>query len=161
MTNDQIQSLKSWTEERDEITAVLVPLRQDKVNLEKDCSDLRKANTEVAMQIERKKGILEAMEDHEQDRARMISTELAGFVQQKTEMQLVKAALEGQIETKRAELNQIETSLNNLVPVYERVTWQINQLTETVNKVVQINSQNITDVNVMISDLRKLLESNK
>lgn len=158
MTEDQINSMKGWAEERDAITAILVPLRQQKESLLKDCADLRDANTVVTLAIERKKGNLEAMEEYEEERGKLISQELAGFVQKKTEQQLVLAGLENQIETKRKELDQIETSLNSLVPVYERVTWQINQLTETVHKVVTVNSENITQVNIMISDLRKALK---
>ena len=158
MTEDQNNQLKTWTEERDEITAVLLPLRQEKESLLKDCADLRDANTVVTLAIERKKGNLEVMEEYEEERAKLISQELAGFIKQKTEQQLVLAGLENQIETKRKELDHIETSLNNLVPVYERVTWQINQLTETVHKVVTVNSENITEVNIMIADLRKVLK---
>lgn len=159
MTEDQNNSLKTWAEERDELTAILLPLRREKEALLKDCADLRAANTSVTLDIERKRGNLEIMEEYEQERSRLVSQELAGYIKDKTEQQLIIAGLDNQIATKRKELDQIETSLNNLVPVYERVTWQINQLTETIHKVVTVNSDNITEVNIMIADLRKLLQN--
>ena len=82
MTEDQNNQLKTWTEERDEITAILVPLRQEKATLLQECADLRDANTVVTLAIERKKGNIEMMEEYEPDdiRRQMIRAALVNHI---------------------------------------------------------------------------------
>lgn len=161
MTQDQEITLRSFAEERDKLIAELVPLRNEKESLLKDLSESSQSMTEIDKLIDFKKGQLSILEDAEEERSLLISQDLAFKIVEKIQMENTLTSLKKEVNELDSKKKDIESSLSNLVPVYERVTWQINQLTETVHKVVTVNSDNMKELNILISELKNVLNSNK
>lgn len=157
MTQDQEINLRSFAEERDKLIAELVPLRNEKESLLKDLSESSQSMSEIDKLIDFKKGQFSILEDAEEERSLLISQDLAFKIVEKIQMENTLTSLKKEVDELDLKKKDIELSLSNLVPVYERVTWQINQLTETVHKVVTVNSDNIKELNILISELNKVL----
>jgi len=157
MTPDQIHSLKSWSEERDTMLAELSLLRSEKELISNDCNMLGENKAALMTDISRLKGSIEIMEEYEEERANTMSHDLVALTIEKTNLENTLSSLSKEIETGVAKKLEIETSLFNLVPVYERVTWQINQLTETVNTVVTTNNEGTRELNILIGKLKEVI----
>ena len=157
MTPDQTNTIKSWSEERDVLLREISLLRDEKNTLTKSNKDLSDSCTEISLSIAKMTGKLEAMDKFEGDRSVLISQDLATLSQKKAELELVVASITKEINEKTVRIQEVEVSFSNLVPLYERVRWQIGQLTETVDKVVHVNSSTIQEVNIMVDNLRKFL----
>lgn len=161
MTEDQNRSIRSWTELRDELLQDNATLQTTKDGLLSDTESLGQLKAELQKDVHKMQGALEVYEDVEKERSFLVSQDLAVISQKKAEAELVLASLLKDIEVLSETKNSLNTDISNLLPVHERVTFQIAALAETVQTVVQVNQDNIKDVNIMISNLREVLQANK
>lgn len=158
---EQETTLRSFAEERDKLMNELAPLRNEKEKLLKDLQEISSSISEANNSLQFKHGQINIMETLEEERSLLISQQLVLKIVEKNDLENKLTELQKEVSELDSKKKDIESSLSNLVPVYERVTWQINQLTETVHKVVTVNSDNMKELNILISELKNVLNSNK
>lgn len=158
---EQQNTIKTFVEERDSLLSELSLLRVEKESLSKDVNSLSESKSEIIESIQYHRGQLSIMEDFEEERSVLISRELSELIKTKTENQLIIASQTREVSDLETKRKDLELSIVNLMPVLERVTWQINQLTITVDKVVTSNTESATEVNQLLSELRQVLLANK
>lgn len=157
LTADQQKSLKTWAEERDEILAALSPLRAEKDSLMASNQTLGQNNKALLDTIQKNTAKIELMENSEEERSLLISQELAGKILEKTNMESTLSILQKETEAVQAKKDEIEKSISVLLPILDRVTWQVSALNDTVAHVVGVNKENTNEVNILISNLKKAL----
>lgn len=155
LTPDQIAALGAWADERDAILLDISKKRSEQEQLSRANDGLSEKHTQYLDDIAACRGRLEAMTEYEEERSRLVSTELAQKSKDRAELELVIAKETADIALLEDKKSKILSDLEILIPVYERVAFQIGALNQTVDKVVKINSNNIKEVNNMIDNVKK------
>lgn len=158
MTPDQHNSIKSWSELRDELLQGNAILHDERNALLSGNADLAQEKAHIERDLNRTIGKLEIYTKLEAEKEGVVSKDIADLLIKKAQAEMDLAAITDVIKIKGTEKDAIEASLVALVPVYERVAFQINALIDTVKTVVVVNQENTKAVDILISDLRNVLK---
>lgn len=161
ITPDQQLTIKSWVEERDGFLNTLAQLRSEEELLSRRVNELGVSYSTILDSIHSGEARVALLHQEEEFLKNSLSKEVV-------EKQLEKTDLENSLFTLRNEYNELQskkdlllTDFDALIPVYERIAFQIGALNTTVDKVVTINRDNIIEVNGMVDKLKKTLLINQ
>ncbi len=160
-TPDQQLTIKSWVEERDGFLHTIAQLRSEEELLSRRVNELGVSYSTILDSIHNAEARVALLHQEEEFLKNSLSKEIV-------EKQLEKTDLENSLFILRNEYNELQSKkdllvidFNALIPVYDRIAFQIGALNTTVDKVVTINRDNIIEVNGMVDKLKKLLLTNQ
>ncbi len=160
LDTNQTNAIKSWSEQRDTLLLEISHLKTTKENLTKSNVELANSNSEIQNSISYKRGKLDTLDLEEKNRNKIVSKELYNLIVNKSKVEINKANLTKDVEELSAKKKSLQDDINSLIPVYDRVTWQVEALNDTISHVVRVNTENIKDVNILISDMKSALQNN-
>ena len=155
MNPEQIAQLSSWADERDALLAELVPLRQEKVNLLKDNGDFGELNRKLAEHISRKKGQIDLMGDMEEERALLVSQELAALAVRKSEALAEAEAAELRAENAKADEREALVRLAQLGTAITAITKHVEKVPAIIDSMGQSMKENSQAIIKEASNFRK------
>lgn len=160
MTQEQINQIKSWSEERDVLLEELKNIRLEKDKLLKDCSDLAESKSTIKKETILLEKKIESLNEVEKEKCKSVSTQLFVLMNEKNILEKEIAPLKKELEILNKNKSELELSMSLLVPVYDRVTWQVNQLTDTIQLVTNATTKNVSEVNQLVVKLKELIKTN-
>lgn len=160
MTQEQINQIKSWSEERDVLLEELKNIRLEKDKLLKDCSDLAESKSTIKKETILLEKKIESLNEVEKEKCKSVSTQLFVLMNEKNILEKEIAPLKKELEILSKNKSELELSMSLLVPVYDRVTWQVNQLTDTIQLVTNATTKNVSEVNQLVVKLKELIKTN-
>lgn len=159
MTQEQINQIKSWSEERDVLLEELKNIRLEKDKLLKDCSDLAESKSTIKKETILLEKKIESLNEVEKEKCKSVSTQLFVLMNEKNILEKEIAPLKKELEILSKNKSELELSMSLLVPVYDRVTWQVNQLTDTIQLVTNATTKNVSEVNQLVVKLKELIKT--
>lgn len=158
MTEDQVQSLKTWAEERDALLHQIAGLSNTKNTLLEETKVLGIAKSALQDDIASSNGRLEELNKKEQERISLISLDVYEKQQEKNLLENDLALLKKDVETLLSTKESINSDFLVYIPLYEKISKQIVSLQEIINTVVRVSQENTKDFNVLISAFSKIIK---
>ena len=150
MDQNQMKSIKSWTEQRDALLKDISILSSTKNNLIEETKVIGFNKADLQEQVALHKGRLLEVQESEDLRKTVISSELSDLIVKKSEAENVLKTVQDDVVSLQEKKTLLLKDLEVLLPTYERIAFQIGALNETVNNVVRVNQENTKDFNVLI-----------
>lgn len=157
MDQNQMKSIKSWTEQRDALLKDISILSSTKNNLIEETKVIGFNKADLQEQVALHKGRLLEVQESEDLRKTVISSELSDLIVKKSEAENVLKTVQDDVVSLQEKKTLLLKDLEVLLPTYERIAFQIGALNETVNNVVRVNQENTKDFNVLIYNVSNIL----
>jgi len=158
LTPEQNNQIKSWAEERDKILLSIASNRIINEKLEKDINNKSESISDLEKRINYNLGKIEEIEKTEKQFEKRISDELSILINQKTKLESQVENLDKHISIKEDKLNILTESIKTLTILHDRVFDRVGSLDKVVDNVVRVNTENINQINFVVSGLKKALE---
>ena len=160
-TPEQDKQLKTWASERDTILSEIAVARDQNLILSLKNKNLSISITDIEDRIQQSVGRMKELDDREKLYEDIISEHLSILGSRKvkieSELSFLNKDLTSLKETKEALLKDIEV----LQKIHDKVFARASVLDQVVDHVTRVNSKNIDDVNILIANLKEVLNTNK
>lgn len=158
ITPEQKKQLGRWAIERDAILEEISRLKIEENALNERNISLANSNTDLETRINQSIGRLAELDKQEETRKNLVSIEVADLEKKKTALENQIPSLDKEISAKISEINILANTLLTVTDVHGKVFDKASILDQIVEHVTKVSSQNITDIEIFMTLLKKSIQ---
>lgn len=158
MNSMQKAQIATWAEQRDSILREISVNSSDNEILVKQNKALAESNTDLMERNLRIEGSITSMTKIENDRVLVESKELSKTLLAKKQAEGELAVIRKEVELLTSQKGDLKGDIAILLDTHDRVYKRSSVLDKVVERVTRLNEENITKVNIFVSELQKAIK---
>ncbi len=165
LTPEQKKQLISWVSQRDSILLDIADKRTESEKLTTKNKELASSNTEIADKIQQSIGRLVELDKKEEERAKLITGEVANLIVEKSTLQSEVSSLKSEISVLIETKKNLHDDIASITKIHEAVFARTSDIERIVSETIKISSSNASDIkNILVEasiELKKVIDIGK
>lgn len=153
-TPQQLNQLKTWSEERDSILGEISTARTELETLHKQVKEASASHTDVNMQLATKSGLLLRLEIEDKERVLTLSQECLDLEKKKTRLETTNNGLAAQIKDRLSQKNDLLADIDRLEKKNDDLFKKNGMLDQVLARVVRVSDENVSFLQEFAENLK-------